>query len=202
MANISAGRHSTSIAFSPSQFLCIIVGLACLISFLIDIAILALPPDPFNIQWRINVLRQVGDRSIVLLFGSALTMYGFLSSRSIRKKLALICLAVGVMFSVSGILMAHDSLRFQDITLVNISNQENQVRNQIKAAQDNPQDVAPDLTPEILEQATQQLSQRAENAKKTAKNSIIKTGAGSIGNLIVTGFALIAIGRFGNRTIG
>ncbi|NEQ53241.1 MAG: hypothetical protein F6K11_24410 [Leptolyngbya sp. SIO3F4] len=202
MANISAGQRSATISYSPAQSLCIIVGLACLAGFIVDITILALPPDPFNIQWRINLLQQMGDRSIVLLFGLALIMYGFLSNRMLRKQLALGCLAIGVMFSVSGILMAHDSLKFQDMTLVNIASQEDQVRNQIESAQENPQEVAPEVTPEILEQATRQLSRRAESAKKTAKTGIIKIGASSISNLIVTGVALIALGRFGNRTAG
>lgn len=203
MANIAANQRSTSATSTSSgQSLCIIVGLACLAGFIVDIAILGLPPDPFNIQWRIKLLQQVGDRSIVLLFGLALTMYGVLYKRSIRKQLALICLAIGVMFSVSGILAAHDSLKFQDMTLVRIANQENQVRSQIESVQDNPTDIPPELTPEILDQATQELSVRADSIKKNATTGIIKFGASSISNLIVTGCALIALGRFGNRTVG
>lgn len=203
MANVSARRASSSSStYSPSQVLCLIVGLACLAGFILDVSILALPPSPFNIQWRINLLQQIGERSIVLLFGFALMMYSFLANRKTRKQLALVCLAIGVMFSLSGIVMAHDSLKFQDMTLVNIANREDQVRTQIESAQENPQDVSSELTPEILEQATQQLSQRAANAKQQAKTGIIKVGIGSLIKLVVTGFSLIALGRFGNRIVG
>lgn len=199
MANISARQYSSSVTSSPSQSLCIIVGLACLAGFIVDTVIIALPPDPLNLQWRISLLQQIGDRSIILLFGMALTIYGVLSNRGLRKQLALVCLALGVMFSLAGVVTIHDSLKLQDITLVNISNQEEQVRDQIQSARENPEEASPEITPEILQQATEQLSQRAESAKRDAKTGIIKVGAGSISNLIITGFALIALGRFGSH---
>lgn len=202
MANLSARQHLSPSAASPSQSLCVIVGLACLAGFVVNVLILALPPDPLNLQWRISLLQQIGDRSIILLFGMALTIYGFLSNRSLRKQLALACLAIGVMFTLSGVVIIHDSLELQDRTIVNISNQEEQVRDQIQFARKNPQETSPKLTPEILQQATEQLSQRTESAKRGAKTGIIKVGAGSVSNLIVAGFALIALGRFGSRTIG
>lgn len=201
MANISTHQRSAPAVYSPGQSLCIIVGLACLAGFALDLLILALPPDLFNIQWRIGLLQKVGDRSIVLLFGLALMMYGCLANRAFRKQLALLCLVIGIMFSASGVVMVRDSLKLQDITLVNIAIQEDQVRTQIQSARENPQELAPELTPEALDQAAQQLSQSADTAKQNARTSLTKIGASSLGNLIVSGIALIALGRFGNRAV-
>lgn len=202
MANIPARPYPAQTSMSPGQTLCIIVGLACLAGFIVDITVLGLPPEPFNVQWRANLLQQVGNRSIVLLFGFALLINGLLTNRGLRKQLSLVCLALGVMFSVSGVVMIHDSLKIQDIALSNIASQEDQVRSQIESVQDNPQELAPELTPEILNQASQQLSQQVSTAKQSAKTGLFKLGASSVGNLIVTGLALIAIGRFGTRTVG
>lgn len=199
MASISARSNSSPSIYSPGQGLSLIVGLACIAGFAVDVLILALPPDPLNIQWRINLLQQVGDRSIVLLFGLALLMFGLLDSRGLRKQFSLLCLMLGVMFSLSGVLVIRDSLKFQDITLDNITSQEAQVRDQIETARANPQELAPEVTPEIIQQAEQLLNQQVQTVKDNAKAGVFKVGASSVGNLIVTGLALIAIGRFGSR---
>jgi hypothetical protein len=202
MATVPARKRPASSLSSPGQSLSLIVGLACIVGFVIDVLILSLPPEPLNIQWRINVLQQVGDRSIVLLLGLALTMYGLLDMRGLRRQFSLLCLAIGVMFALSGVLVLRDSLKFQNITLNNISSQEAQVRSQIETARANPQNLAPEITPEALQEASQVLTQRAEAARNTTKTGVIKVAASSVGNLIVTGLALIAIGRFGNRLRG
>lgn len=198
MASLSARKNSSD-TYTPGQGLSLIVGLACVAGFLVDLAVIALPPDPLNIQWRINFLQQVGDRSVVLLFGFALLMFGLLDSRGLRKQFALFCLMLGVAFALSGVIVMRDSLKFQDIAIRNITSQEAQVRTQIESAQSNPQGVSPDLTPEVLQQASQELTQRVESAKQSTKTGVLKVGASSVGNLIVSGIALIFIGRFGTR---
>lgn len=170
--------------------------------FAINMAVIAFPPDLFNVQWRIGLLQQAGDRSIVLLFSAALLMYGFLANTIIRRPLALLSLVVGAMFAISGMVMVHDSLTIRDIAVNRIANQENQLRTQIQSARDNPQELAAEVTPELLEQATQQLGQQANTAKDAARTNALKLGAGSFSNLIITGIALIAIGRFGLRVAG
>jgi hypothetical protein len=201
MASSSLRRSPSSPAFeaSPGQSLCLIVGVACVAGFLVDFLILSLPPNPFDIQWRVSLLQQVGDRGIVLLLGLALTLYGLLSNRRLRKQLALVCLAAGVMFSLTGMLMVRDSLKLQDLAVTRIAAQEAQVRDQIATAQTNPEQVSPDITPEVLQQASQVLSDQVDTAKRNAKTSAIKVGISSFGNLLVTGLALIAVGRFGTR---
>lgn len=206
MANISvrsnAQRSNTAHTYQPGQSLCLIVGFACLFGFITNVVVLALPPALFNVQWRIGLLQQVGDRSIVLLFSAALMMYGVLANRSLRKQLALVCLAVGVMFVLSGTVMVRDSLKLKDMTLMNISSQEDQVRGQIRSVRDNSENLDPELTPEVLEQATQELNRRVESARQTTQTSLMKVGVASVGNLIMTGLSLIAIGRFGIRIVG
>jgi hypothetical protein len=205
MANIStrsARQRPAARVYQPGQSLCLIVGLACLFGFLANVIVLALPPELFNVQWRIALLQQVGDRSIVLLFSIALLMYGFLSHQTFRKPLALISLAAGVMFTISGMVMVHDSLKLQDMAINRIATQENQLREQIQTARENPAALSADITPEMLEQATQQLGEQVETAKQSTKTGLLKTGAGSFSSLIITGIALIAIGRFGIRAAG
>ena len=202
MANISTRQRSAPIVYSPGQSLCIIVGLACIAGFIVNLIVLTLPLDPFNIQWRIGLLQQAGDRSIVLLFGLALILYGCLANRVLRKQLALLCLVLGILLSLSGMIMLRDSLKLRDITLANIATQEDQVRSQLQSARENPQERAPELTPELLDQVTQQLNQSVDMAKQNARTSLTKMGIGSLGNLIVSGIALIALGRFGTRTAG
>ena len=80
--------------------LCRIVGLVCLAGFFIDILALAVPPNPMALEWRVNFLQQVGDRSIVLLFGSALMMYGMFENRRMLRQFSLVMLAVGVFFGL------------------------------------------------------------------------------------------------------
>ena len=53
-----------------------IVGFTCLFGFLADMIVLALPVGA-GAAWRANLLQQMGDRSIVLLMGLALLVYGF-----------------------------------------------------------------------------------------------------------------------------
>jgi hypothetical protein len=198
MASLSANKVSSQ-SQSPAQGLAFIVGLACLVGFCIDLAITSLPPQPFDIQWRINVLQQTGDRSIVLLFGMALVMFSMLNSRALAKQFALLCIMFGVAFSLSGFLVLRDSLKFQDMALNNISNQEAQVRTQIQNAQSDPASLGPEITPEVLQQASQELTQRVEIVKQNTKSGVLKVGVAGVGNLIVTGLALIAIGRYGTR---
>lgn len=197
MTSISARKSVSQSIYSPGQSLSLIVGLACLAGFLVDMLILAVPLNPMDLSWRINFLQQMSDRSIILLFGLSLVIYGLLDNRKLRKKIAFLCLLLGTAFTLSGVLIVRDSLKLQDLALTNITNQEIQVRTQIENAQTDPANLAPEITPEALQQAAQLLDERAETAKQNAKTSVIKVAASSVGNLIVMGIALIGIGRFG-----
>jgi predicted PurR-regulated permease PerM len=195
MASISVPNVTPS--YNPKGLIRI-VGFACLAGFLVDLLVLTFPPALGNLQWRVAFMQQVSDRSIVLLFGLALVMYGILDFRLWRRRLAMFCLVLGVIFTLSSILVVRDSLTLQQQALTNISNQAAQIQSQIQKAQDNPQAV-PNITPEKLQQASQALSNQANALKQNAKTSVIRTGVSSVGNLVVVGLALIALGQYGAR---
>lgn len=180
------------------QALCCIVGLACLAGFLVDLAVLSFPPSLGNLEWRIGFIQQVSDRSVILLFGLALLLYGTLDFRTWRKPLSLLCTVLGVAFSLASILAIADGVAFQRQAVTAISSQAAQIESQIQKAQSDAA-VAPDITPEQLEQAAQQLRTQANALKSNAKTSVIKTGVASVGNLLVVGLALVGLGRYGAR---
>lgn len=184
-------------AYNP-QALCCIVGLACLAGFLVDLAVLSFPPSFGNIEWRIALLQQLSDRSVVLLFGLALLLYGTLDFRTWRKSLSLLCTVLGVVLSLFSILVITDGIAFQRQALTAITNQEAQIESQIQNAQADST-VAPSVTPQQLEQAAQQLQTQANTLKSNAKTSVIKTGVSTVGNLLVVGVALVGLGRYGAR---
>lgn len=193
--NFTASYNSQ--AYNP-QSLCCIVGFACLAGFLVDLAVLSFPPSFGNIEWRIGFLQQVSDRSVILLFGLALLLYGTLDLRSWRKPLSLLCMVLGVAFSLSSILVIADGINFQKQAVTTITSQAAQIESQIQKAQTDST-VAPNVTPEQLEQAAQQLKNQANTLKSNAKTSVIKTGVSSVGNLLVVGLALVGLGRYGAR---
>ena len=176
--------------------LCLIVGLTCLVGFLIDLMAIGLPPSPFALEWRVNFLQQVGDRSIILLFGSALTLYSQLNNRRIARPLSLICLSIGVAFMLSCLLVIRDSLILQEQTVNSISAQEEQLQVQLEESRGNP-DLPEDITSEQFAQVEQQLTNEAAELKKNAQTGITKAGLASLGNLLVVGLGLIGLGRFG-----
>ena len=178
--------------------LCQLVGVACLTGFIVDILILALPPSLGSAEWRVRFLQQMSDRSIILLFGTALLLYSSLDYRAWRKQLAMLCLILGVVFQLSCILVIRDSFSLNDIAIKNINVQASQVQSQIESAKTNPK-ATPEITPEQLDKASQLVTTRAGSLKENAKTGIVKTGVAIVGNLIVVGFALIGLGRYGLR---
>ena len=185
---------------SPSygaKGICYIVGLVCIVGFFADMLILGLPPQPGNLQWRLGVLQQFGDRSIILLFGTALILFGNLSKRRILKRLSRFCLIGGVVFILLCILAIADSISLQQRTITNISTQESQLQTQIRDAQKNPDAIENNVSVEELQKASKLLSDRAKSLKQNAKSSTIKTGAASISNLVIVGLGLIGLGRYG-----
>ncbi|MBW4582610.1 MAG: HpsJ family protein [Tildeniella nuda ZEHNDER 1965/U140] len=179
--------------------LCRIVGIACLAGFIIDVLILALPPSLGSAEWRIGFLQQVSDRSIILLFGAALTLYGSLEARALRKQLGTVCLAIGVAYLLSCVLVIRDGLTLNDLAVKNITTQATQVQTQIEKAKNDPK-AAPNITPEQLQQAAQTVDTRAISLKQNAKTGILKTAIAIVGNLVVIGVALISLGRYGMRS--
>ena len=179
--------------------ICLIVGLVCLAGFAVDMLAISMPLNPFDLPWRINFLQQMGDRSIILLFGSALILYSQVGNRRLTKPLSLILLGIGVAFILSSVLVIRDSLILQDQTINNISTQAEQLQTQIEDSRGNPE-LPPEITSEQFDQAAQQITTQAEQLKQNTRSGITKAGLASIGNLIVVGMGLIGLGRFGLTT--
>lgn len=195
MSTLSAQSKSNSYS---GKALCRLVGYACLAGFVVDLLVLSFPPALGNVEWRISFLQQLGDRSIILLFGLALVMFGIVDQRIWRRRLALFCLIVGVVFNLSCVLVIRDSLALQQQTLTTISSQASQVQDRIQQAQKD-RNIAPNATPQQLEQASEVINNQAAALKQNAKTNVLRTSVASVGNLVVVGLALIGLGQYGAR---
>jgi len=143
-------------------------------------------------------MQQVSDRSIILLFGFALILFGVLDFRRLRKQLAMACLILGALFCLSSILVIRDGMTLQQETLKTIANRASQLQTQIDQAQTNPS-AAPNIKPEQLTQLSGALNNQVNALKENARTTSLKTGVSSVGNLIITGLALIGLGQYGVR---
>ena len=180
--------------------ICLVVGVTCLLGFLVDTLVLSTPPDPLSLQWRVNLLQQMGDGSIILLFAAALLMYAFFDQRRLKRPLGFVCLVLGVAFMLSCVLVIRDSLILQSETLQNISNRQQYVQSQIEGARNgDTENLAATLTAEQLQQASQQLVNETLTLKQNARQGITKAGVASMGNLIAVGIGMLGLGRLGIR---
>jgi ElaB/YqjD/DUF883 family membrane-anchored ribosome-binding protein len=190
-------HYSSSSTSQPvAKTLCQIVGLVCLAGFAIDILALVFPPDLLSLEWRINLLQQLGDRSIVFLFGVALTFYGLIDTRRWVRPLSLTCLVIGTAFLLSSVLVIRDGLTFQQQALTAINSQASQLKTQIQAARESAE-LPENVTLEQLQQISQQVSNQAETLKQNARTGVTKAGFASVGNLAAVGIGLIGLGRYG-----
>ena len=197
MATTSYSDSNLSNPYVPKS-LCQIVGFACLAGFVVDILVLAVPPNPMSVEWRLSLLQQLSDRSVILLFGIALTLYGSLDNPRVKKPLSLASLLLGVFFSVCCVLVIHDGITLQQDAINTINKQAAQAQTQIQQAQTNP---PPNLkaTPDQLQQASKQVKAQVETLTQDARVTAIKTTTVSVGNLLAVGVGLISLGRYGSR---
>lgn len=197
MASISSSAPVPSSGSYGAKGISTIVGYVCLFGFIIDMLILALPPQLGSSEWRLGFVQQFADRSIILLFGSALILFGSLEKRKWLKQFSTFCLLTGVVFFLLSLLAIADSVSLQRQAITTITSQETQLQTQIRDAQSNPSAIGNNVTAEDLTRASQLLTQQADTLKQTAKTSVLKTAASSVGNLLVVGFGLAGIGRYG-----
>jgi hypothetical protein len=198
MASISSAPSTVSSSYS-AKGICQIVGLACLTGFVIDVLVMSLPPDVSNLQWRAALMQQISDRSIIVLLGAALMLFGSIDHRRWVLRFCTGCLILGTLFGVSSFIVIADSLTLHQQALSQISVQEAQIKTQIQKAQANPSALGANVTAATLEQAMQQLGTQAQAAKRNSKTNVVKLGTASVGNLIVVGLGLISLGRLGIR---
>ena len=53
--------------------MCLIIGLASIAGFLVDFTVAALPPQPLEATWQLEIVRLAADRSLVWLIGLGAT---------------------------------------------------------------------------------------------------------------------------------
>jgi len=197
MAYISTANVNSGDLYGAKN-LCRIVGLVCVFGFLFDMAVLFLPPQLGNVEWRIGLVQEFANRSIILLFGIALMIFGSLgNSRSRIKLISKLSTVLGVVFFLVSLLSIVDSIRLNQQAVNAISSQETQLQTQIRDAQTNPTALPENITAEQLDQFSQQLTQQANTLKRNAKRTAVKTGVSNIGNLLLVGAGLLGLGRGG-----
>ena len=186
----SVSNHSLD-----GQAIARIVGFTCIIGFIVDMTALTFPLGS-GAAWRVGLLQQMGDRSIVFLIGLALLLYSAWENRGLRKPLAYIGLAAGAVFLLFGVLVIRDSFVLQSQAVENIGTQASQLQTQVEQGRSNPE-IAGNVTPEDFEEAARQINSRAEDLKQNAKTSITKTGIASVSNLFIVGVSLLSLGKVG-----
>lgn len=185
---------------SSAKPLCLLVGLACLAAFTLNFLSIAFPLDPGSIQWRLGLLQQTGDRSIVLLLGMALTLYSMIGNRRMLQRFSIACLLIGILFHLSCLSVVRDSILLKEQAIRNISVQADQLKDRLQSTQAQP-DAPVAVTPEQIKQAFQEIAARSESLQQQAQDTILRTSIVSLGNLIIAGVGLIGLGRFGLRRI-
>lgn len=200
MAYISASAPSKVVDSSYSfKNAARIIGLVCIIGFFFDMLVLALPPQG-SIEWRVGLVQELANRSIILLFGLGLFIFGSSGRNRGRLRLASkLSMAVGVLFFLLCLLSIIDSVRLSQQSTTAINTQESQFQTQLEAARSNPAELPENVDLVALDEVSQQLSQQANVLRNNAKRTVFKTGISNIGNLLIVGTGLLGIGRSGMR---
>ncbi len=126
-----------------------LVGIVMIISFVVDILILLIPPAPLNPQWRLSFTSQLIDRGVIPLVGVALMLGGIWikdsegtsgSKQGLLKSVAVFTsLALGVVYLLVVPLHSIDTVRGRNRALRNLNEQAKQAEEQLQAQLDNPQ---------------------------------------------------------------
>jgi len=200
MASVTSSSSSSSstAGFLSPKAICRIVGFTCLLGFTIDVLLLTLPPSIQNPQWRVSVLQQIGDRSIVLLFGMAL-LIGGLDSRRWLKQLSRVSLGIGILYFLLAPFVVSDTMKLQQQAVNDITAKATQVQSQISTAKADPTRLGPNVTLADLERASAEITTQVNEAQKSAVTTSVKAGVSVVGNLVVIGCGLIGLGRYAMR---
>lgn len=195
MASLS---HSKPNHLYHAYALCRLIGSACLLGFIAELLVLAFPFSIGNVGWRIGFIQHIGERSIILLFGLALVMYGIIHNYLWRKRVAQVCIILGVVSLLCCILIVRDSMLFKQQALSSISTQAERLQAQIQKLQDSSKiNSKSGSMSDQLQKAPELLNQQVEASKKNAETNVSKTTALSVVNLGVLSLALLGLGRYG-----
>lgn len=198
MTSIPGSRFTLPSDYRPlsSRNIFLVIGLACIAAFAMNLLAFAIPPDPMALEWRIAFMQQVSGRAILLFLGAAMVTYGCLVRRTLSRYLALACLLVGVLFLLSGVIVIRDGLVLQNQGLDTIKSQATELRSQLQTAQASP-NLPAEVTPERIKEALAQVEGQAEALSNNTRNSTTKAMVSVLGTQIVIGLGFLGLGRFG-----
>jgi|LakMenE18May11ns_1017448.scaffolds.fasta_scaffold9922140_2 hypothetical protein len=180
---------------SAGQAIARIVGLICVIGFIADVLGLILPPGS-GASWRFGLFQQVGDRSIVFLFGIALLIYGCWENQLRRKPLSYAALGLGVAYLLTCVLVVSDGFKVQSQAAANIDQRVEQLQTRIEQSRNNPE-ISAKAKPEDFDNALKSIESQAYTAAENARNSVTKSSIVIASNFLIVGVGLLSLGRFG-----
>jgi Na+-transporting methylmalonyl-CoA/oxaloacetate decarboxylase gamma subunit len=197
MLGVSDSSFSISLS---GQAISRIVGLTCISGFIVDMMALTFPLGS-GTAWRVGILQQMGDRSIVLLIGIALLLYSAWENQGLRKNLGAGCMGLGALFLVLCLFIMRESFSLHSQAVNNIGNQASQLQTQVEESRSNP-DVAANATPEDFTQALQAIEVQAETLKQNTTTSITRVGLAGASNFAIVGIGLLSLGRMALGPVG
>lgn len=178
-----------------------IVGLVCVIGFIFDMLLLALPPQLGNVTWRIGLEQEFANRSIIFLFGMGLLIFSAVGIAKGRGRLLLtsrISMIAGVLFFLISLVAVADAIQLQKQALGNIDLRETEIQQQLRQAEENPEQLREGISVEDLGRIGEELTRQAEERRNNARRAAVKTAVSNVGNLLLVGAGLIGIGRSGS----
>lgn len=177
-----------------------IVGLTCIFGFIVDMTALTFPLGS-GTAWRVGLLQQMGDRSIVLLIGVALLLYSVWENQSLRKTLGLVLMGLGGLFLLICLFVVRESFSLHSQAVANIGNQVTQLETQVEASRSNPE-IAASATEDDFSNALRAIETQAGTLRQNAKTTITRSGIASTSNFAVVGIGLLSLGRMGRGSTG
>ncbi|MBE9155743.1 hypothetical protein IQ265_02695 [Nodosilinea sp. LEGE 06152] len=181
---------------SPSlsgQAIARVVGLTCVFGFIVDMTALTFPLGS-GTAWRVGLLQQMGDRSIVLLIGIALLIYSAWDNQNLRKTLSYVTLALGSLFLLICLFVVRESFSLHSQAVNNIGSQATQLQTQVEQSRSNPE-IAANATEDDFANALRAIDTQAETLRQNAKNTITRSGIASTSNFAVVGIGLLSLSR-------
>lgn len=144
--------------------------------------------------WRVGILQQMGDRSIVLLIGIALLIYSAWENQSLRKTLSYLALGLGTLFLLICLFVVRESFSLRSQAINNIGNQATELQTQVEQSRSNPE-IAANATEDDFENALRAIETQAQDLRENAKTTITRSGIASTSNFAVVGIGLLSLGR-------
>lgn len=198
MTSIPGSQLISTPSASPStaRNIFLILGLACILGFMMNLLALMIAPEPLALEWRLDFMQQFSGRSIILFMGAALLLYSLLDQPGITRSLALACLVTGVVFLLSGVLVIRDGITLQNQALGNIENQAEAIRSQLESAISGAE-LPPEVTPERIREALPQLEAQTEALRQNARGSAVRSMISILSRQVIIGLGFLSLGRIG-----